>query len=220
MSARPFDAVVFDLDGTLVESDGDIARAVNAMLVALGRAPRSRAQIRASIGHGARHLVECFLGGEDPALVDRGRELFTDAYAEAPVAETRVYPGIAVLLAELAAADVAVAVATNKPARLTEPVIRGTNLPALGVRAWASADETGRRKPDPAVLALALDRLGRAALPPPRVAYVGDMAVDLETADRFGAAGFQVSWGFAPCADATRWTQDTTDLCRRLVGER
>lgn len=219
MSARPFDAVVFDLDGTLVESDGDIARAVNAMLVALGRPARTRAQIRASIGHGARHLVECFLGSEDPALVDRGRDLFTDAYAAAPVVDTRVYPGIEALLAALGAADVAVAVATNKPARLTEPVVRGTGLPALGVRAWASADETGRRKPDPAVLALALARLGLAGVSPARVAYVGDMAVDLETADRFGATGIQVSWGFAPCADASRWTHDTPDLRRRLLGE-
>jgi phosphoglycolate phosphatase len=188
--------------------------------VALGRASRSREAIRASIGHGARHLVECFLGSDDAALADRGRELFTDAYAAAPVVDTRVYPGIAALLAALGAADVPIAVATNKPARLTEPVVRGTGLPDLGVRAWASADEAGRRKPDPAVLALALDRLGLRDLPPSRVAYVGDMAVDLETADRFGATGIQVSWGFAPCADAARWTQDTTDLQRRLLGPR
>lgn len=186
-------AVVFDLDGTLIDSDRDIARAVNVALRALGREPLPLVRIRAMIGHGARHLLASALATDDEALISRAREAFIAHYAADPVAETVVYDGIRALLEALAAAGIATAVATNKPALVTQRIVAALHL---GL-ATASADEVPERKPDPAVLRLALARAGVAAAPH-EVAYVGDMGVDVETARRYGARAIGVAWGFSP----------------------
>ncbi len=186
-------AVVFDLDGTLIDSDRDIAEAVNAALAAVGRARRPLAEIRAMIGHGATHLLATALDTTDAALIAAAREVFFAHYLAHPAQHTVVYDGIGELLAGLAARGIVTAVATNKPALITRRV-----LDALGLALpSASGDEVPARKPDPAVLRLALARAGAGDTPPHQVVYVGDMGIDVETARAHGARAIAVSWGFA-----------------------
>jgi 2-phosphoglycolate phosphatase len=190
-------AVLFDLDGTLVDSHRDIARAVNDVLAALGLEPHPEATIRGMIGEGATVLLVRALGPDAEALLRPAKERFAPAYLARLTESTTLYPGIATMLEALRGAGIPWGIATNKPAAFTGPLVEALALPRLGLGAWASADEVDARKPDPAVLRLALERLGVRA-DPARVAYVGDMALDVLTARRLGARALGVAWGYDP----------------------
>ncbi|MFO0724786.1 MAG: HAD-IA family hydrolase [Myxococcota bacterium] len=189
-------AVLFDLDGTLIDSDEDIAAAVNQTLEELGRPKRSLAEIRTMIGRGARDLLARALDSSDDAAIEAARARFVRHYTAAPVAHTKIYPGVIELLEALHRQGLALGVATNKPIALAAPIVKALGLDRAGIRGVAAADEVERRKPDPAVLALALERTCPGT-PPAEVVYVGDMGLDVETARAFGAAAVGVGWGFS-----------------------
>jgi phosphoglycolate phosphatase len=194
---KPIRLVAFDLDGTLIDSDRDIAQAVNATLRDLGLPLRSLAEIRTMIGRGARDLLARAMGSEDPAAVEAARARFVGHYAAAPVEHTTLFPGVIEMLVALREAGLSLAVATNKPIALATVIIRQIGLEAAGISAVAAADEVPERKPDPAVLALARQRACPEATPDQTV-YVGDMGLDIDTARAFGATAVGVLWGFAP----------------------
>lgn len=186
-------AVLWDLDGTLVDSLGDIAAALNHALVAVGQPALSEDLVRACVGEGARHLVEQALPAEArmPATIDEALGLYRSRYRANLVVRTRAYPGIEALAHSLRGRGVPMGVVTNKPhAPACEIVERifGTGL--FGV---VIGEEEGRaRKPDPAPVRLAAESLGVSL---DEAVLVGDSAIDLETARRAGIRGIGVAWG-------------------------
>jgi phosphoglycolate phosphatase len=187
------EAVVFDLDGTLVDSLPDIAAALAAALVDHGQQVPSLQQVRAWIGGGARSLVERAV---EPALVEPVLARFRVHYAAEPVARTRVFDGLSPVLDRLAGAC-RLAVLSNKPHDLTASIAT-----ALLAR-WPFAAVVGAvagtpLKPDPtSALAIAND-LGIA---PGRCALVGDAATDIATARAAGMTAVAVTWGYRPRAE-------------------
>ena len=192
-------AVLFDLDGTLVDSLADIAAALTAALADHGLPRPELDTIKTWVGGGARNLVAHAVDASRlaPDMVDVVLARFRAHYAAAPIVETRLYAGIAPILDELAGADLRLAVLTNKPHDLAVQICGPLLAP------WPFGAIVGQRpgvalKPDPgAALEIATD-LGIA---PEDCAFVGDSAVDLETARAAGMRGVGVSWGFRPRAE-------------------
>ncbi len=194
MPPFPFDAVVFDLDGTLADTAVDLAAALNHSLRKLGRPEVPAEEVRHLVGHGARALLRRGLAasGEAPEeLVEAGFPLFIDYYAANICRFTRPYPGIEAALDGLREAGVKLAVCTNKVERLTHLL-----LGALGWRdrfdAVVGGDTLAVRKPDPAPLLEAVTRAGGG-----RAAFVGDSIIDAETARGAGLPFVAVSFGFS-----------------------
>ena len=184
-------AVVFDLDGTLIDSHRDIAEAVNDVLVSLELPPHDPESVKTMIGGGVATLLSRALGEERMHLFDRARARFKDAYAARLTETTRLYDGVAEMLEELARGGTTSVVATNKPSFFTKEIAARLRLQ---VAAFACSDEVRERKPDPAVVRLALERAGVDA----GSAYVGDMPIDVETARRAALPFLGVAWGFDP----------------------
>ena len=188
-------AVIFDLDGTLVDSLGDIAAALAAALAGHGLPALALAEVRALVGDGARALVERAVAGRvDPAPV---LETFRAAYRARPIADTRLYDGIAGALDALTAAGLTFAIVSNKPHDLTR------HLAERLFAAWPFASVYGQRpqvpmKPDPTAALCCADELGVA---PERCAFVGDSSVDVTCGRRAGMRAIGVTWGFKPRAE-------------------
>ena len=187
--------VVFDLDGTLVDSAGDIAAAVNAALARLSPAspPLPLAQVKGFVGDGARTLIERVLRHQRSALEpDVVLPVYLECYRERLLATTRLYPGIEEALDGLAAKGATLAVLTNKPGDMSRTLLDGLGVAPRFARVWGGGD-TGARKPDPAgLMALA------AELDAPLAStwMVGDSAIDVKTARAAGARAAGVAWGF------------------------
>jgi phosphoglycolate phosphatase len=184
--------VVFDLDGTLVDSSVDLANGVNALLSGLGAAPIPTADVTAMVGEGAAVLVRRALSarGLDPATpgaLDR----FLAHYDAHLLDNTAPYPGIVETLDALSG-RVGLAVLTNKPAHATELMLMG-----LGLRRYfrdvIGGDTSWGRKPAPAGL---LHLCGRAGVEPAQTLLVGDSAVDLATARHAGTRVCLARYGF------------------------
>jgi phosphoglycolate phosphatase len=200
--ARAFDAVVFDLDGTLVDTAPDLHAHLNEMLAELGRPGLALAEIRPMIGDGARALLQRGLeaSGGLPAGADLDA-LFLDfltRYTARPVRFGRVYDGVAGVLEAFRAAGVRLGVCTNKAQAPSDRV-----LAELGLEGYfpvvIGGDSLAVRKPDPGHLRAVLARLGGA---PGRAVMVGDSATDLATARAAGLPCVLVSFGYTPIAAA------------------
>lgn len=210
---------VFDLDGTLIDSYRDIASALDEVLVEVGAEPLGPDVIRTMIGGGAKVLIQRALGERVDELFEETHARFYDAYRRRLLETTRPYDGVRAMLDGLRAANVTCAIATNKPAAFTVPVVEGLELHLP----TASADEVDNKKPDPAVVRLALERAGCAEADPREVAYVGDMPIDAATAARFGGPFFGVGWGFDPeglRAQVSTLSRTPDQLLDRLLGRR
>ena len=188
--------IVFDLDGTLVDSRPDLATAVNRTRAELGLPPLAVDAITAMVGEGAqtllvRALPDTLRGDEFTAAMHR----FLDVYLDCCLDATRPYEGVPEAVAALAARH-RLAVLTNKPERHSRKVLGGLGLLAP-FEIVIGGDTLPTRKPDPAGL------LGIAAawgLPPGDVVLVGDRVVDAQTARAAGAGLALVDWGFADVA--------------------
>jgi len=179
-------AVVFDLDGTLVDSVPDIHAAAAAFLAERGHAPLDIATITSFVGNGVPVLVERVLRtvGEtaDAAAVEAALPRFSAIYGASPSALSRLYPGVAEALALLRDAGLALAVCTNKPEAPARQMVADLGIAGF-FGAVVGGDTLPRRKPDPAPLHHAAGLLGvdSAALGD-ALAYVGDSEVDAATA--------------------------------------
>jgi phosphoglycolate phosphatase len=177
-NGRRAQLVVFDLDGTLIDSRRDLADATNALLIERGGAPLPVDEVARMVGDGAALLLRRALAavGLDPASPD-ALPRFLELYDERLLHHTRPYDGIPAVL-ETLAAETPLAVLTNKPRAATERVLDG-----LGLRPffrWVhGGDGPFPRKPDPAAL---LDLAAAAGADPAHTVLVGDSAVDLATA--------------------------------------
>ncbi len=171
--------VIFDLDGTLIDSIGGIAAAVNRMLLSEGLAAMPQAEVQSYVGSGLPALVARVASARGipaarrPALVAR---LEAD-YTSRPTGEDALYPGAVAALTALAETGHLLAICTNKPLRPTHAVLEGTGLRRF-FRGVIGGDSLAVRKPDPAPLITAWRVLGTA-----RAIYVGDSGVDAQTAE-------------------------------------
>ncbi len=203
MKAR---SVIFDLDGTLVDSLDDIAAALNHVLAAQGMPTHSRAAVEGFIGEGARVLVERAV--PPGADVDATLAAFRARYAANLVVHTRAYDGVAPLLSELARRGVPTAVLSNKPHDLTVGVVGALFEGHRFVRVLGQREGVPR-KPDPT----AANELG-AALEAP-IAFVGDTPIDVATAKAAGMIAIGVAWGMRDVAllrDADAVLQQPSEL--------
>ena len=189
--------VMFDLDGTLIDSVPDLAAAVDRMLLELGREPAGVLRVREWVGNGARVLVRRALaGGIDHAAVDDAEaaaalERFLDIYADCHDL-TELYPGVHELLEALSTAAVELAIVTNKPERFVAPLLEQVGLG--GYFRWIIGGDTlPQQKPDPAAL---LQVMRLAGVSPSQSLFVGDSRSDVLAARAASVPCVAVSYGY------------------------
>jgi phosphoglycolate phosphatase len=191
-----YHCVLFDLDGTLVDTIADIAQSMNQALGQFGFAPRKAEEYPALVGRGIGNLAMDCLGPEfrNEQNAARVAEAAARLYREQPVAHSRPYPEIPELLAALSRWKIHSAVLSNKPDPVARLVIEGLFPP--GSFEMVQGEIPGvPRKPDPGA---AWDMLVQLGCTPRETILVGDSEVDMETARNIGCFPLGVSWGFRP----------------------
>jgi len=174
-------AIIFDLDGTLVDSAPDIQAAANKMLESEGLAPLDLPTVISFIGNGLPKLVERSMRARDLPMARHAEltERTLEFYNAESTARTVPYPGLTDALTTLQAQGFTLGVCTNKPADPARDILNQLNL-AAHFEVVIGGDSLAVKKPDPAPLRAAFEALGREGL------YVGDSEVDAETAERAG----------------------------------
>ncbi|MCE9575143.1 MAG: HAD family hydrolase [Deltaproteobacteria bacterium] len=194
-------AILFDLDGTLVDSADDIGAALTAALADADVPPPTGALVRSWVGGGATDLVRKAIAhlapAAPPTINERVLARFYVHYRARPIGATALYPGLAPVLDRLADAGRALAVLSNKPHDLTVTIAHAL----LG--AWPFAVIAGARpghplKPDPEPALIVAAELG---VPPEACALVGDAVSDLACARAAGMMAVAVTWGYRPRAE-------------------
>ena len=189
---RPYDGVIFDLDGTLVDSLADLADATNRMLASFDRPQLGLLQVRQLVGQGVRRLVERAMPGASAEEVERGIEIFL-SYNEAHIADRTVtYPGVAEILDLLAQQRVPMAILSNKNVSLCR-----TLLEALGIGRYfadiVGADSLPFRKPAPEPV---LHILRRFDVAPSAAVMVGDSINDISAGKGAGTMTVGCRYGY------------------------
>jgi phosphoglycolate phosphatase len=192
--ALVYDHVVFDLDGTLVDSRVDLTNAVNHVLHAFGMRTLPVTVVSSYVGAGARVLVQRALGAAHQDRLDDGLRLFSAYYSVHLLDHTRAYPGIGELLAALGARMVMLSVLSNKPEAMSRAILAGLGLLPRFV-AVLGGDSLVARKPDPAGLESLCTLTGTRR---ETMLVVGDSAIDMQTARAGRVAFCGVGWGLAP----------------------
>jgi phosphoglycolate phosphatase len=196
MTAR---AILFDLDGTLVDSVADLAAAANRLLAEHQRPPLAIPAITLMVGDGAAKLVERALAASGLATLPLGPavERFLEFYEADATTLTQAYPGAPATLAELVARGCRLAVCTNKPEAATRTILDGLDLTRF-FAVIIGGDTLPVRKPDPAVLREAMRRLGST---PAETLMVGDHRNDLVSAEGAGIDAIFATFGYGSRAD-------------------
>ena len=186
--------VVFDLDGTLIDSAPDMHRAVNLMLADLGCAPLTLPDIRSMVGDGASALIARALAARQCVSADPTEALtqFLEHYEKEPTAFTRTFAGVAETLGRLQATGLTLAVCTNKPTRLTTMILERLEIDHFFTRVVAG-DSMPFRKPDPRALMEVVNGFGT---PKAATIMVGDSEVDAATAHSAGVPFVLMTYGY------------------------
>jgi phosphoglycolate phosphatase len=184
-------AIIFDLDGTLIDSKLDLIHSVNAMLDEMKRPQLAAETISGYIGHGAPQLVARALGGTGTEEeLKHALQFFLGYYEEHKMDNTRAYPGVAETLAQLN--HMLMAVLTNKPERISVRILNSLGL-ANYFRLIYGGNSFESKKPDPFGAKKILQELGVAAR---ETLIVGDSEVDVQTARNAGTQAAAVNYGF------------------------
>ena len=216
-----YETVVFDLDGTLLNTLEDLHLSTNAALAAHGMPPRTLDEVRRFVGNGIRLLIHRAVPTGTPAATeDAVYQDFRTHYAAHCEDHTGPYPGIPELLAHLRAAGVRLAVVSNKGDFAVQELI-ARQFPGAFDAVLGECEERGiRKKPAPDMVNAALERMGatRADL-----VYVGDSEVDVQTAANVGCPCLSCTWGFRGreellAAGATTLVDTPAELERVLLG--
>ena len=182
--------IIFDLDGTLVDSALDIALSVNELLTVMERDPLPLPRIENFIGDGVRKLLERSLEGASDDELDRAHALYLPIYRRRLLEHTKTYPGVRETLLALTAQR-SLAVLTNKPVRESRLLLEGLDLDRF-FRAVYGGDSFPTRKPDPTGTLELMRELGAEA---GETLFVGDSAVDFATARRASIRFCLVTYG-------------------------
>ena len=199
MSRFDVDVVLFDLDGTLLDTIDDLTVAANLMLQTLGEPQRSRAEIHSFVGRGLRDLTwRCLTDGRDApapddAAIDAAMDVFRRHYVAVNGEQTRIYPDVEPCLARLADEGYRLAVVTNKLEAFTTPLLARMGL-AHYFPVVVAGDTLATRKPHPDVLFHACRALGSE---PARALMIGDSANDADAARAAGMPMVLVDYGYS-----------------------
>ena len=185
---------IFDLDGTLIDSQVDLANSVNATRAWAGLDPLPMAQVASYVGNGAPMLVRRALPDADDQLLEEGLKFFLAYYKAHMLDETTLYPGVREALDEMHAAKVKLAILTNKPVKFSVQLIDGLGLGGHFFRIYGG-NSFEEKKPHPIGIEKLRDESGIDAA---RTVMVGDSSVDVLTARNAGVQACGVSWGFQP----------------------
>jgi phosphoglycolate phosphatase len=189
-----FRAVLFDLDGTLLDTLRDIADSMNAALARLGHPGHPVEAYRGFVGEGVERLAECVLppADRDRGSIRRAAELLGEEYAARWGATSGPYPGVPEMLDGLEALGLPLAVLSNKPDDFTRLTVERL-LPRWPFRVVLGARPGVPRKPDPTA---ALEIAGLLGVAPGDILYLGDSGVDMRTARAAGMFPVGALWGF------------------------
>ncbi|PAL25327.1 HAD-IA family hydrolase [Sphingopyxis sp. GW247-27LB] len=195
MNDFPFAIVGFDLDGTLVDTAGDLTAAVNHALSLIGRAPLTEAEVRPMIGLGGKHMLEQGLAATGGIPTDDVERLYSELlrYYEAHIAiGSRPFPGLHKALDRLDALGVRTAVVTNKAERLARKLLGELDLAdRMATIIGGDTLGAGNRKPSPAPVLAMIERCGRG-----RTVFVGDSIYDVRAARAANVPCIAVRFGF------------------------
>jgi phosphoglycolate phosphatase len=198
------EAVLFDLDGTLVDTAPDLVAVLNRLLVENGRTQMPFAIARNEVSNGAGGLLRLGFGDlASPDELELLRARFLDVYADCVADRSRLFIGLEDIDEQLS--RTAWGVVTNKPDAFTRPLLAALGLAPLA-RCVVSGDRLPQRKPNPAPLLLAAEELGVAAT---RCVYVGDAPRDVEAGKAAGMATIAAAYGYIrPREDPYAWGAD------------
>ncbi|MDH3703638.1 MAG: phosphoglycolate phosphatase [Alphaproteobacteria bacterium] len=195
MPNSPLPALIFDFDGTLIESAPELARCLNALLAEDGRRPLTQAQVEDMIGNGVAKLVERGLraSGGVPSNLDAHVKRFMAIYDSAPITDTPIYDGVTETLARLGADGHVMAICTNKPYAPTMKILDGIGM-THHFSVVGGGDSFPVRKPDPGHLEGVLDMLGIAR---DQAIMIGDSPNDISCAVAAGVRSIAVTYGYS-----------------------
>lgn len=209
--------VLFDLDGTLLDTAPDFIVVLNTMLTDRGRAPLPAEDIRAVVSNGARALVALAFGGQpgEPEFEALNLEL-RDRYSRHLAVHTHLFPGLDDVLHRLESAGIPWGIVTNKPSQYTLPI-----LDALALRARCASvvcpDQVTNTKPHPEPMFKAAEEMG---VPAARCIYVGDHERDIAAGRNAGMATVIAGWGYIGAdEDPKSWHADFHVDSTRALGE-
>ncbi|MFK7853286.1 MAG: phosphoglycolate phosphatase [Granulosicoccus sp.] len=196
-SSCNFDLVAIDLDGTLVDSVGDLHAAVVDMLVAIDRPPVEEEDVRSWVGNGVERLVHRALTRHmdrdaDEVEFKTGLACFQQAYERVNGRQSRLYPGVAEGLEWLATLGIPLVMITNKASQFAYPLLASMNI-AEFFQHGIAGDEVAAKKPDPAALLLAAERFEAN---PERCLLIGDSVSDIKAARAARFTSICVSYGY------------------------
>ena len=187
-----YHTVLFDMDGTILDTLDDLTDSVNHTLQEMGCPERTREEVRAYLGYGSRRLIEQALGETaKPSVVDEAFRIYRAWYGAHTQIKTKPYDGIADVMRALREHGIRVTVASNKPEEMVKKLCE-YHFPAL-VDAAVGDVEGRARKPHSDMIDAVLERLGA---PHSGAVYVGDTEVDVQTAQNAELPMIGVGWGF------------------------
>jgi 2-phosphoglycolate phosphatase len=203
--SRPLRAVLFDLDGTVLDTAPDFHRVLNAMLSEFGRDPLLLSAVRPNVSHGAGRVVRAgFPDADERQFADLQRR-FLEIYRTGLSIETRLFEGMDQVLKELKSRGLHAGIVTNKAAWLTDPLLEEMGLTPRFC-CVVSGDTVAERKPHPLPMLHAAKLTG---VDPSECIYVGDAERDIQAAHRAGMPGLVANYGYIPAQDDTaNWQGD------------
>lgn len=198
-------AVLFDLDGTLLDTAPDMCAALNALRGQEGLQPLPVDQLRCHVSHGAARLVSLGFGCQEGPRFEELRQRFLDLYRADLHGRTRLFDGLEEVLLSLESAGTGWGVVTNKPAWLTEPLMRAMGLSSRAA-CVVSGDTLPERKPHPLPL---LHAAGLLQVPPAACVYIGDAERDIQAGRAAGMRTLVATFGYiSPDDDPGTWMAD------------
>lgn len=204
--AKPIRAVMFDLDGTLLDTAPDFVVVVNQLLSEQARPTLAADIIRAGVSNGSKALIKlAFSLDESHEQFEPLRQRLLELYLAHIAVHTVLFPGIKELLGKLAANNIAWGIATNKPATYTLPLMAALNIQPAPLSVICP-DHVARSKPDPESLFLAGTQLGCS---PEEIIYIGDHKRDIDCGKGAGSITIAAAYGYVDAGDdPANWNAD------------